>query len=94
MDVSELSHEERVAFFTNVYHALTIHASLELGEPGSAMSLRALMHAGAFASRGCARRPPCANEFVADAHGIGVCVFLSGPGPFQQRTTLAACCFL
>jgi hypothetical protein len=44
-----LSYEQRLAFFANVYHALFIHAHLELGEPGSLLRLRSYMIAGAWA---------------------------------------------
>ena len=46
VNLHQLSAQERLAFFTNVYHALTIHAHLELGEPGNLLRLRQYMTAG------------------------------------------------
>ena len=50
VNLHQLSAQERLAFFTNVYHALTIHAHLELGEPGNLLRLRQYMTAGACQS--------------------------------------------
>ena len=46
MDLHRLTHDERLAFFLNVYHALTIHACLEMGEPRSLLTLRSYMSSG------------------------------------------------
>ena len=54
VDLYGLSPQERLAFFINIYHALTIHAHLELGEPGNLLRLRSYMTAGTVPGLGVA----------------------------------------
>ena len=46
VDLHSLTHDERLAFFLNMYHALTIHACLQMGEPRSLLTLRSYMSSG------------------------------------------------
>ena len=54
VDLYGLSPQERLAFFINIYHALTIQAHLELGEPGNLLRLRSYMTAGTVPGLGVA----------------------------------------